>query len=72
MTGAFGFSFIGKRSPFAFRNEFMYVTFHMEMPTLEKKDAIFFEYLEDSFLPMAQTGVLTHMETFEEIWYHAR
>jgi hypothetical protein len=44
----------------------------MEMPTLENKDAIFFDYLYDSFLPMAQLGVITHIDQMDEMWYNAR
>lgn len=70
MDEAFGFSFIGKRTPFGLRYDMMDIGMSIEPITALEKKYVYLNNLLQSMIVLAQCGMVTNIDV--QRWYCAR
>lgn len=70
MDEAFGFSFVGKRTPFALRYDMMSIGYSIEPVTELEKKYVYLNNILESMMVLAQCGMVTNIGV--QRWYCAR
>ena len=71
MDYSIGFSFIGKRIPFALRQDMAFTTLSLDIPGTLDKMFLLDQYLEDCIVPLAQINIINSRECSGD-YYNAR